>query len=462
MLMATTPPAVAAGAPLIRCLAIYRRMPLRFAATAGMLLAVNLALVAQQGLVGRSVHEAGLGKLVVRDAAGGLDYSRAWFWVTLLLGLSAARATVQYGAGLLSLAIGQELLTVLRQRILIQVQRLDLTYHWRHGVGEMVTRMTRDADKVRDALINFWRQMFETGLTIVISVSLLTWYSLWLGIVPLALMVLGIALLAAQADALVLLDRRIGAAYDAVTQDLSEGVNDVRVIKAFGLGDARVARFDAHIATFRREARAAIFHASLRVPPPQAVIALGHAWVLGYGAWLVREGRLDLGALVTALLVVNTLVLRMESIGLLLQVIADARASAGRIWEVLDARICPRCCVGYCSRTLAVLSSAAQFQKGEPRMRLVIATCALLLAPAAVAQETTTYRYDALGRLDKTSTTGGQNNGTVNEVQFDDAGNRVKYTTTGATGTPSSGMKVIVVPLNGFTVIAIPNPWAAK
>jgi ATP-binding cassette subfamily B protein len=337
MLMATTPPVTLAGAPLIRCLAIYRHMPLRFAATAGMLLVVNLALVAQQGLVGRAVHEAGLGQLVVRDAAGGLDYSRAWFWVAVLLGLSAVRATVQYGAGLLSLAIGQELLTVLRQRILVQVQRLDLTYHWRHGVGEMVTRMTRDADKVRDALINFWRQMFETGLIVLISVGLLVWYSPWLGIVPLGLMALGIGLLAAQADTLVLLDRKIGAAYDAVTQDLSEGVNGVRVIKAFGLGDARIARFEAHIATFRREARAAIVHASLRVPLPQAVIALGHAWVLGYGAWLVREGRIDLGALVAALLVVNTLVLRIEGIGLLLQIIADARASAGRIWEVLDA-----------------------------------------------------------------------------------------------------------------------------
>ncbi|MET0308292.1 MAG: ABC transporter ATP-binding protein [Sphingomonas sp.] len=313
-------------------------MPVRFTLTALMLLAVNSALVAQQGLVGRAVHEAGLGRLVVADGSGGLDYGRAWFWVAVLLGLSAARAAVQYGAGLLSLAIGQELLTLLRERILVQVQRLDLSYHWRHGVGEMVTRMTRDADKVRDALINFWRQMFETGLIVLISVALLCWYSPWLGLVPLALMIAGTALLAAQADTLVLLDRRIGAAYDAVTQDLSEGVNGVRVIKAFGLRHARIAQFDDHIATFRREARAAIVHAARRVPLPQAVIALGHAWVLGYGAWLVGQGRLDLGALVAALLVVNTLVLRIEGIGQLLQIVADARSSAARIWEVLDAQ----------------------------------------------------------------------------------------------------------------------------
>lgn len=122
-----------------------------------------------------------------------------------------------------------------------------------------------------------------------------------------------------------------------MTQDLSEGVNGVRVIKAFSLGEARAERFGRHVDLFRAEARAAIRHASRRVPLPQTIIALSHGWVLGFGAWMVAHGTLGLGALVAAMLVVNTLVLRIEGIGRLLQVIADARASAARIWEVLDA-----------------------------------------------------------------------------------------------------------------------------
>ncbi|MES2493236.1 MAG: ABC transporter ATP-binding protein [Pseudomonadota bacterium] len=313
-------------------------MPRRFLLTALLFTAVNAALVAQQVLVGHAVQEAGTGRLIVQTAPGVLDYSRVWFWASALLGLSTIRAAVQYGAQLLSLSIGQELLTILRRQIMTQIQRLDLSYHWQHGVGEMVTRMTRDADKVRDALINFWRQMFETGLVVLVSTAVLIWYSPWLGIIPFALLVAGIALLAREADTLVVLDRRIGAAYDAVTQDLSEGVNGVRVIKAFGLGGARSAKFADHVDTFRREARAALRHASRRVPLPQTVIALGHAWVLGYGAWLVSQQRLGVGALVAAMLVVNSLVLRIDGIGRLLQVIADARSSAGRIWEVLDAQ----------------------------------------------------------------------------------------------------------------------------
>ncbi|MBB6191709.1 ATP-binding cassette subfamily B protein [Sphingobium wenxiniae] len=312
-------------------------MPGRFLLTATLLAGVNIALVGQQVLVGHAVQEAQHGKLVRIGPDGLLDYDRAWFWVALLLSLSLARAAVQYGAGLLSLSIGQRLLTILRERILVQIQRLDLAYHWRHGVGEMVTRMTRDADKVRDALINFWRQIFETGLIIAISLGLLWVYSPWLALAPALLLLAGIAMLWSEADALVALDRRIGDAYDAVTQDLSEGINGVRVIKAFSLGEARTARFQRHVDLFRAEARAAIRHASRRVPLPQTIIALSHAWVLGFGAWMVAHGTLGLGALVAAMLVVNMLVLRIEGIGRLLQVIADARASAARIWEVLDA-----------------------------------------------------------------------------------------------------------------------------
>ncbi|KMS62210.1 ABC transporter ATP-binding protein [Sphingobium baderi LL03] len=323
--------------PLLRCLAIYGDMPGRFLLTATLLAGVNIALVGQQVLVGHAVQEAQHGKLVRIGPDGLLDYDRAWFWVALLLALSLARAAVQYGAGLLSLSIGQRLLTILRERILVQIQRLDLAYHWRHGVGEMVTRMTRDADKVRDALINFWRQIFETGLIIAISLGLLWVYSPWLALTPALLLLAGIAMLWSEADALVALDRRIGDAYDAVTQDLSEGINGVRVIKAFSLGEARTARFQRHVDLFRAEARAAIRHASRRVPLPQTIIALSHAWVLGFGAWMVAHGTLGLGALVAAMLVVNMLVLRIEGIGRLLQVIADARASAARIWEVLDA-----------------------------------------------------------------------------------------------------------------------------
>ena len=67
------------------------------------------------------------------------------------------------------------------------------------------------------------------------------------------------------------------------------------------------------------------------------MVAFGHVWILAYGASLVSAGRLNLGELVAALLIANTLVFRVEGVGRVMQTFADARSSAARIWELLDA-----------------------------------------------------------------------------------------------------------------------------
>ncbi|MFV3130937.1 ABC transporter ATP-binding protein [Niveispirillum sp. KHB5.9] len=333
--MATTKPFLAAS-PLLRLLAIYREMPVRFTATALLYAIVNGSMAWQQWLIGHAVDEVRNGQVVKLLPDGGLDFDRAWFWLAALIGLATLRSAIQYGAGVLALIIGQELLTLIRERILSQVQRLDLTYHWRHGIGELITRTTRDSDKVRDALVGFWRQVVETGMVLVSSVAILFWYAPTLGIVPLLAMLTGLTVLMRQADRLVALDRVVGEAYDAVNQDLSEGINGVRVVKAFGLEETRIGRFQAQVTRFTDAARDAIAYATRNIPLPQTIVAISHVWVLGYGALLVGTDQLTVGGLVASLLAANTLVLRVEGIGTVIQTFADARASAGRIWDLLD------------------------------------------------------------------------------------------------------------------------------
>lgn len=85
-------------------------------------------------------------------------------------------------------------------------------------MGEMITRTTRDADKVRDALISFWRQVVETPLVVLATVGLLGWYNPLLGLVPLLLTVCGLWIFVRQIERLVTLDRAVGEAYDRVNQ----------------------------------------------------------------------------------------------------------------------------------------------------------------------------------------------------------------------------------------------------
>ncbi|PRN02882.1 ABC transporter ATP-binding protein [Pseudomonas sp. LLC-1] len=370
--------------PLLRALAIYREMPWRFALVTALYIAGNLGLAWQQWLIGHAVDDVSTGRAVQRLADGSLDASVGWHWLWLLLAIALGRGLLQYAAAVLSLVLSQALLTRLRERILLQVQRLHLGYHWQHGMGELVTRTTRDADKVRDALITFWRQIIETPLVVVAAVGLLSWYDPLLGLIPLLLTGAGLWLFVIQTDRLVTLDRAVAAAYDQVSQDLAEGIGGVRVIKAFGLEQQRIARFTSQVDIFSGHARAALAYASSRIPLPQAVVALGHVWILVYGAHRVAAGALGIGELVTSLLVATTLVFRIEGIGRVMQTFADARASAERIWQLLDER--PAIVGGHTTLPAGPLGlKLNQVQAGAVEAgRPVLQGCSLTLRPGEV------------------------------------------------------------------------------
>lgn len=96
------------------------------------------------------------------------------------------------------------------------------------------------------------------------------------------------------------------------------------------------------------------------------------------------------------------------------------------------------------------------------KIRIFMLCASLGISGTVKAQETTTYTYDALGRLISSKTSGSQN--VTTNTSFDAAGNRTNYSVTGAangSGDPgaSAGIpttkKFVVIPLNGFTIIPI-------
>ncbi len=323
--------------PLLRCFALYGEIPVLFTTATLAIVAVNLAQPGVQWLIGAALHEVENGRAVVRLPDGGLDLSRAWWWAGLLAAAGVVRAAAQYLSTVLGMVMGQALLFRLRSRIFAQVQRLDLAWHRRHGAGEVIARATRDSDLVRDALNGGWRTFLELAAVVVGTLILLVVYHPLLAVVPGLLIAVACTLVGRSARRLTALNRRNDHAYDGMLQDLTEGVQGVRVIRTFALEEARVGRFSARVAGLVRTSAASAAFAARALPLPQIVVSLGHAWILACGAWLVSRGQLSAGELIAAMLAMQALVFRVEAIGRLIQIGADAQASAGRIADLLDA-----------------------------------------------------------------------------------------------------------------------------
>lgn len=324
--------------PLLRSLALYRFMPFRFVLTATLFVIANIGLVLQQYSIGHAIDTLKHSERATLFQHAITDPLNPWFWFILLTSIASIRAVIQYLAGLSALTIGQQLLSILRERIFSQVQHLDVSWHWKHGLGEVLSRTTRDSDKLKEALINFWRQVFESSLVVTVTVGLLCWYHPWLGLVPLLFIFLGLWVLFKLTNQLVVLDHQVASAYEKVSDTLAESVNGIRVVKAFQLEEKLLQRFNHAVDLFIHHSIQTIKTSAKRLPIPQVIIAGSYLWVIAFGAYLIGQNQLQVGQFVAAILMANLLVFRIESIGQVLHIFADARSSATRIWQMLDEK----------------------------------------------------------------------------------------------------------------------------
>lgn len=324
--------------PLLRSLALYRFMPFRFVLTATLFVIANIGLALQQYSIGHAIDTLKHCERATLFQHAITDPLNPWFWFILLTSIASIRAVIQYLAGLSALTIGQQLLSILRERIFSQVQHLDVSWHWKHGLGEVLSRTTRDSDKLKEALINFWRQVFESSLVVTVTVGLLCWYHPWLGLVPLLFIFLGLWVLFKLTNQLVVLDHQVASAYEKVSDTLAESVNGIRVVKAFQLEEKLLQRFNHAVDLFIHHSIQTIKTSAKRLPIPQVIIAGSYLWVIAFGAYLIGQNQLQVGQFVAAILMANLLVFRIESIGQVLHIFADARSSATRIWQMLDEK----------------------------------------------------------------------------------------------------------------------------
>ena len=127
-------------------------------------------------------------------------------------------------------------------------------------------------------------------------------------------------------------------------------------------------------------------------------------------------------------------------------------------------RVAPSNCRNGGAEIMRMTSRATpsgQLRKHSALMRasvgLGLAMIGLTLVPTvAAAAESVTYTYDALGRLIRTQRSGGPASGVDAQLQYDPAGNRTNVTVSGASSS-SPPVRVIVLPLNGYTVIPLPD-----
>ena len=268
----------------------------------------------------------------------------------------------------------QKVLLDLRTELHAKLLELPVTYYDQRQSGEIASRVTEDVQNVERVVLDGTEQGTVSLLTIAGIAALLFAQQPLLAALTLAPLPLLIWLGRVHFRAGRKLWKDVRVASGDMNALLIEDIQGNRLISSFALKDRERARFHAAATRLGDATLRAMYRWSVHGPGTNFLASLGAVAVLGVGGLFLIEGRLTVGAFVAFFAYCGLLYQPVSQLNNLNNLFSSARASADRVFEILD-------------HPVGIASPAAPraFPAGVPEVRLEGVTHAYPNRPPVLA-----------------------------------------------------------------------------
>ncbi|MBI5367142.1 MAG: ABC transporter ATP-binding protein [Planctomycetes bacterium] len=327
-----------------------RRLALRLRPRRALVVAAYALVLAGIGIALALPRLAGLALDAIQAGArtagagvgggAGPDFGLAalpWALLAAYLGLVVVENGIRSLSGILRTRIEAGTLAELRIDLVAAVQKLGFRYHDRSSAGEVIAKATRDVERVAPFYSDFLFSVAELVLHLGGAAAMICLYDAKLGMIAGVLALAFVYLTFRYASRLRALWEVAGDQYDTVTSVVQESVAGVRVVKAFGAGGREIERFDARVGVYRDLCVKAELFWTNRAPAAFLCVWVSLPLALAWGGARVIRGTLSLGSLAAVVFYLIEMTHRLRIVSRVVQGVENALASAGRIFELLDA-----------------------------------------------------------------------------------------------------------------------------
>jgi len=264
------------------------------------------------------------------------DASQIWPAALLVLGLGILEAVFIMLRRWFVLTPGTHIEARMRNGLYAQLQDLPVAFHDRWQSGQLLSRAVSDLNLIRRWLSFGFVLLIVNTVTILIGFVVLLSWSLWLGLLFLAMSIpLWVYGYLFEKKYSVIARRAQDQQGDLATA-VEESVHGIRVLKAFGRGKHSLLKFADQAELLRgteiekAKAIAGIWFWLVLIPDVAFALCL-----LG-GVALAAAGELSVGELFAFFATATVLRFPIESIGFLLSMTFDTRTATDRFFEVMD------------------------------------------------------------------------------------------------------------------------------
>ncbi|NTU62628.1 MAG: ABC transporter ATP-binding protein [Chloroflexi bacterium] len=226
----------------------------------------------------------------------------------------------------------------LRNDIFTKIQRLSFSYHDKNQTGQLMIRATDDVEKVRifigqGLLLALQSVVLLVGTLIIISLSNLALTLAILPILPIALVLFMVFGAVSQP-----LFAAVQVRLSKLNTLLQENLAGIKVVKAFAREPSEQQKFTQSADDLMRQQLRVTRVFAFLFPVIFLIANLGQAIVLYVGGQLIINGQLTLGQYQEFSLYLIFVFIPIGQLGFIITQMAQASASAGRVYEILDAK----------------------------------------------------------------------------------------------------------------------------
>ena len=270
---------------------------------------------------------------------------QAWHIATAaaaaLLCVGLTRAVLAFlHAVVVSLVVQRGVVVELRAAVYDKLQRLGFQFFDRHTTGSIINRVTGDVQHVR---------LFIDGVVvpiIVVFMSLVLYFTYMVQLHA-GLTLACLATMPITWWLSVRFSKRVRPAYDRnrelvdrMVLTLTENLRGVHVVKGFGREPEEIAKFRRDSEAVRQQQRWIFNRISHYTPTVEMLSALNQAVLLGYGGWLVIDGRLALGSgLIVFSGLLQNFSTQVTRVAAIINSVQQCISGARRVFEILDAPV---------------------------------------------------------------------------------------------------------------------------
>lgn len=256
----------------------------------------------------------------------------------IIVAFSIARGLFTFVQMYMSQVLSEEIAFEMRNDIFAKIQRLSFSYHDKNRTGQLMIRATDDVERLRTFIGQGLLMAIQSVILLVGTITILAFTNFKLTLVVLPILPIAFILFAVFGSLIVPLFAEVQKRLSKVNTILQENLTGLKVVKAFTSESREAARFGESIDDLLEQRLKISKFFSFLFPFIFLVANLGQAAILYFGGVQIIEGTFTLGEWQKFSLYLVFVFIPMGQLGMIMSLMAQASASATRIFEILDAK----------------------------------------------------------------------------------------------------------------------------